>query len=144
MTILRNILAFFVGMFGGGIVNMALITVSPHVIPPPEGVDVTKVESLKASIHLFKPQHFVFPFLAHALGTLVGALLAYLIAGSYRSVFAYVIGVLTLAGGIAASFMIPAPAWFIVLDLVVAYLPMAWLGTQIGRRIVGPASPSKA
>jgi hypothetical protein len=30
--------------------------------------------------------------------------------------------------------MIPAPAWFIALDLVVAYLPMAWLATRVGNR----------
>ncbi len=86
-------------------------------------------------MHLFKPEHFVFPFLAHALGTLAGALVAFLIAASYRSVFAYVVGAVSLAGGIAATFMIPAPIWFITLDLAVAYIPMAWFGTQIGRRI---------
>ena len=31
--------------------------------------------------------------------------------------------------------MIPAPTWFIVLDLLAAYLPMAWLGIQIGTRM---------
>jgi hydrogenase-4 membrane subunit HyfE len=82
-----------------------------------------------------QPKHFVFPFLAHALGTLVGALTAHLIAASRRSVFAYVIGGLNLAGGIAASFMIPAPTWFIALDLLVAYLPMAWLASKLGRTL---------
>jgi hypothetical protein len=31
--------------------------------------------------------------------------------------------------------MIPAPAWFIALDLLFAYLPMAWLGIHIGTRL---------
>jgi uncharacterized RDD family membrane protein YckC len=94
-------------------------------------------------MHLFEPKHFVFPFLAHALGTLAGALLAFLIAASYRSVFAYAIGAVFLTGGIAATFMIPAPVWFIILDLVAAYIPMAWIGTQLGRRIKGAAAGSK-
>ena len=80
-TILRNIFAVILGLFVGGTVNMALIVASPHVIPPPSGVDVSNTESLRASILLFEPKHFVFPFLAHALGTLAGALVAYLIAG---------------------------------------------------------------
>jgi hypothetical protein len=138
-TILRNILAVVVGLVVGGTVNMALITVSPHVIRPPAGVDVTDAQSLASSIHLFEPKHFLFPFLAHALGTLAGALLAFLIAASYRSVFAYAIGAFFLTGGIAASFMIPAPKWFIALDLAAAYIPMAWIGTQLGRRITGAA-----
>ena len=29
--------------------------------------------------------------------------------------------------------MIPAPAWFIALDLIVAYIPMAWIGGRLGR-----------
>ena len=139
MTIVRNILAIIVGIVVGSAVNMSLIMLGPLVIPPPAGVDVTNTQSLIASIHLFEPKHFVFPFLAHALGTLVGALAAFLIAGSHRSVFAYVVGAFSLAGGIAASYMIPAPMWFMVLDLVVAYIPMAWIGTVIGRRIKGAA-----
>jgi hypothetical protein len=43
--------------------------------------------------------------------------------------------VVFLCGGVAASFMIPAPAWFITLDLLAAYLPMAWLGVRMGHRV---------
>ena len=90
-------------------------------------------------MHLFESKHFLFPFLAHALGTLAGALTAFLIAASYRSVFAYAVGAVSLAGGIAATLMIPAPMWFMILDLVVAYIPMAWIGTMLGRRLKGAA-----
>jgi hypothetical protein len=96
---------------------------------------VTNAESLAQSIHLFGPQHFVMPFLAHALGTLVGALVAYLVAASHKARFAWAIGVLFLAGGVAASFMIPAPAWFMAADLLLAYLPMAWLAIRIGAKL---------
>ena len=136
-TLLRNALALIVGIVLGSVVNMALITLSPSLVPPPAGVNVSDPESLKQSIHLFSPRHFVMPFLAHAVGTLAGALAAYLIAGSYKKALAYVIGALFLCGGIAASFMIPAPRWFIVLDVLAAYLPMAWLATQMGPRMQG-------
>ena len=132
---LRNVLAILVGLILGGAVNSALITLSPSIIPPPAGVDINNAESLVKGIHLFEPRHFVMPFLAHALGTLVGALAAYLIAGSHKARIAYVIGAVFLCGGVAASFMIPAPAWFIALDLLLAYLPMAWLGIQMGARM---------
>jgi hypothetical protein len=72
-TFLRSLLAVLLGIILGSVVNMALILASPQVIPPPAGVDVNNVESMRASIHLFEPKHFLFPFLAHALGTLVGA-----------------------------------------------------------------------
>lgn len=132
---LRNALAIAAGIVVGGIVNMSLITISPSIIPPPAGVNVNDPESLSKAIHLFEPRHFVMPFLAHALGTLAGAITAFLIAASYRPHMAYAIGAFFLCGGVVASIMIPAPAWYIAFDLVLAYLPMAWLGIQLGARM---------
>jgi hypothetical protein len=137
VNILRNILAVLLGLVAGSAVNMAIVVAGPALIPPPAGVDVTNAESLAQSIHLFGPQHFVMPFLAHALGTLVGALVAYLVAASHKARFAWAIGVLFLAGGVAASFMIPAPAWFMAADLLLAYLPMAWLAIRLGAKLQG-------
>jgi hypothetical protein len=130
--LLRNVLALVVGIAVGGSVNMALITLGPSLIPPPPGVDVNSAESLARAMHLFQPRHFIMPFLAHAVGTLAGALAAYLLAASHRRQVAYAIGAVFLGGGVAASLMIPAPPWFIALDLLTAYLPMAWLGVRIG------------
>jgi hypothetical protein len=131
-NLLRNALALLAGIAIGGGVNMAIITVSPSLIPPPAGVDVNSAESLRNAMPFLEPRHFIMPFLAHAVGALAGALVAYLIAASYKAKIAYAIGAVFLCGGVAASFMIPAPTWFIALDLLVAYLPMAWLGIQIG------------
>jgi hypothetical protein len=141
--LLRNVLAVLAGLFIGGGVNMALVTLSPSLIPPPAGVDVTNAESLKAAMHLFEPRHFIMPFLAHALGTLAGAVAAHLIAGSHSTKMAYLIGVVFLCGGVAASFMIPAPVWFIALDLLAAYLPMAWLASWIAGRTRNAGGDSK-
>lgn len=130
--LLRNLLALVLGFVIGSCVNMALITLGPALIPPPAGVDVRNADSLAKGIHLFEARHFVMPFLAHALGTLAGVFVAFMVAASHKARFAYGIGILFLCGGVAASFMIPAPAWFIALDLLGAYLPMAWLGTKLG------------
>lgn len=134
-TILINSLAVLAGLVLGSMANMAIVLVGPHIVPPPAGVDMSDVESLAEGIHLLTPLHFLFPFLAHAFGTLVGATVAYVLASTRRGAFAFVIGGLFLAGGIAASFMIPAPAWFIALDLLVAYIPMACLGKRLGQRL---------
>jgi hypothetical protein len=129
---MRNVLAVLAGFVASLVVNGGLITLSPMLIPPPAGVDVTNTESLKQSIHLFEAKHFIMPFLAHALGTLAGALVAYRM--SRKPVLAYVMGGLGLLGGVIAALLIPAPGWFIALDLIGAYIPMAWLATQIGGR----------
>ena len=99
---IRNILAVIAGMIVGGVVNMALVMIGPMVIPTPAGVDMTTVEGMNASMHLLEPKHFVFPFLAHALGTLVGALVASFIAASGKLTVAIVVGAFFLLGGIIA------------------------------------------
>lgn len=129
--IIRNILAVIAGIIIGSIVNMAIITVSSSIIPPPEGADLTTLEGLKASFHLMEPKHFIFPFLAHALGTLVGAYLAALIAATHKLKFALVIGVVFLIGGIMNICMLPSPIWFTILDLGFAYIPMGYLGWKL-------------
>lgn len=135
IKLLRNVIAIVVGVAFGGAVNMALVMLGPSIVPPPAGVDASDAASLAASIHLFEPRHFLMPFLAHALGTFAGALSAYLIAASARAALAWVIGAVFLCGGIAASLMIPAPGWFIALDLLLAYLPMAGLAIRLGAQL---------
>jgi len=130
----KNILAVILGLILGSVVNMGIIMISSSIIPPPDGADVTTMEGLKESIHLFQPKHFIFPFLAHALGTFVGAILAALIAAKHKMKFALSIGVLFLIGGILNTFMLPAPTWFVILDLAGAYIPMAWLGGKMIQR----------
>jgi len=129
--IIRNTLAVLAGIVIGSMVNMGLIMISGSVIPPPNGADVTTSEGLKASMHLFEPKHFLFPFLAHALGTFAGAFVAALLAASHKMKFALGIGVFFLIGGITSVFMLPSPVWFTVTDLVGAYLPMGYLAGKL-------------
>jgi hypothetical protein len=139
MPLLKTILAIILGFIAGSAVNMGLISIGAHVVAPPHGVDLADPASLKAAMPLLGPKYFLFPFLAHALGTLVGALVAFLIAPRGRGWVSRVIGAMFLAGGLAATFMIPAPKWFIVADLALAYLPMAWLGARIGAALRKPS-----
>jgi hypothetical protein len=133
-SLLRIVIAVVAGFVAGSVVNMGLILVSGKVIAPPAGADVTTMEGLKASLHLFEPRHFVFPFLAHALGTFVGAVVATLLTSARQAGPALAVGVLFLCGGIANVSMLPGPAWFNTLDLLLAYLPCAWLGHRLVAR----------
>ncbi len=136
-VLLRNILAVVCGVVLGSAANMALVWLGPLLVAPPVGVDMSTAQGLAEGMSRLQPLHLLFPFLAHALGTFVGALVAYAVSGSHKPRFAWVIGAFFLLGGIAASVMIPAPLWFKVVDLVGAYLPMAWLAIQVGGRLWG-------
>ena len=130
--ILKDILAVFTGLIVGSIVNMGIIMVSSDVIPPPSGGDSTTMEGLNATMHLFEPRHFIFPFLAHAIGTLVGAFIAARIASTRKMTMALVIGFFFLIGGFSNVMMLSSPTWFTIVDLGLAYIPMALLGGTLG------------
>lgn len=132
--IVQNFLAVIAGMVAGVVINMGIIILSPYVISLPEGVDPMDVESLRSNMHLFEARHFIFPFLAHALGTLSGALITSLIAANHKMKLALGIGTFFLLGGIYNVTVLPAPKWFSTLDLLLAYIPMGWLGGKLGSR----------
>ncbi len=129
--IVRNILAVLVGVIVGGIINMGIINISGSIIPLPAGVDPSNTESLQKAMPFFGPEQFIFPFLAHAIGTLAGAYAAARLAASHAKKMAYIVGAIFFMGGIAAVSMLPAPLWFSALDLIAAYFPMAWLGYRL-------------
>lgn len=129
---LRNILAVIAGLVIGSIVNMGLINLGHFLIALPPGADVSSMEALAASMPSFGPEQFIFPFLAHAGGTLVGTLVAVLIAASHKLKIAIGLGSVFLLGGIAAVVMLPAPLWYDVIDLLFAYIPMALIGAKLG------------
>lgn len=134
MQIARSVLAVILGLLAGSVINMAIVKFGHSIMPIP-GLDPNNMDSLVKIMPTLGLKYFIFPFLAHALGTLSGALIAYLISAQYKKISAMIIGFGFLLGGIAASFMIPAPKEFIIVDLVLAYLPMAWLGAKIGNAL---------
>ena len=134
--------AIALALFAGGALNMLLITLSSSIIPPPPGADLTTAEGLQASMHLMEPRHFIMPFLAHALGTLLAGFLAALLVKERKLAAAIMTGLVFLAGGIMNVRMLPAPLWFNILDLAAAYLPMAWLGYWLQQRFAASRSRS--
>lgn len=138
-TIARNTIAVILGVLAGSLVNMGLIMAGGQAIPAPGGVDVTNFEGLKASMHLFEPKHFLFPFLAHALGALAGGFAAAMLAATQRMKLAVAVSAVFLLGGIVNVLLLPAPIWFSALDLIAAYIPMGWLGGKLAESL-RPAS----
>ena len=138
--LVKNILAVIAGVIIGSIVNMSIINISGSIIPLPEGADNSTMEALKESMPLFQPKHFIFPFLAHALGTLVGAAVAAFIAASHKMKFAIGIGCFFLLGGIMMCFSLPSPLWYNIVDIVGAYIPMAYLGYLLANKFTSNKS----
>ena len=125
--ILKNILAILAGIVIGMIVNMALIISGSYLIPISDSMDPMNAK-------MWEIKYFIFPFLAHAIGTFSGAFITAKLSASFHIMLAIFIGIFFLLGGISMVFILPAPIWFIVADLFLAYIPMSWLGWRISNK----------
>ncbi|HUQ71849.1 MAG TPA: hypothetical protein VM165_20125 [Planctomycetaceae bacterium] len=137
---MRNVLAVIAGFVAASVVNASLIALGGVVVPPPEGADMNTAEGLRAAMARMTPLHFFVPLLAHALGTLAGGWAAAVTAASHKMTWALMIGVIFLAAGIVMISLVGGPDWFVVSDLGLAYLPMAWLGGKLGTTMTGRAA----
>ena len=135
LHILKRTIVIFISLFSGAMLNGAIINISSKVIAPPKGFDLNTAEGLQAAMPHMGPEHFLFPFLAHALGTLISALLITRFLKSQQFVFAMMAGILFMLGGISMVIMLPeTPIWFILVDLIGAYIPMAYLGYKLVKK----------
>ena len=123
-TIIKNILVLLGGCVFGSVVNMGLIIAGNQLIPMADGMNPMDAT-------MWEIKFFIFPFLAHAIGTLSGAFIVAKYTVSYHMILAICIGIFFLLGGISMVFIMPAPVWFIVADLSLAYIPMGWYGWKL-------------
>ena len=133
-SIIKNVLALIGGGLVGMTANMGLIITGNQLIPFSDNINPMNAMN-------WEIKYFIFPFLAHAIGTLSGAFIVAKCSASYHMLFAICIGIFFLSGGISMVFILPAPVWFVVVDLVLAYIPMGWLGWEISNLITKPTSP---
>ena len=137
LNLVQFIVLLAIALTLGGVANGALIALSPYLIPLPDGLDLTSPEGLTAAAMLMEPKHFLIPWMAHALGSLVGAVLIAWWQPKWSFWGALLVGGMFFIGGFLMVQMVPAPNWFVVLDLGFAYFPMAFLGRWMVRRIRG-------
>ncbi len=142
--IIRNVLAVIAGLIVCMFTNGMVIGIGSALVAPPDGVNPNDLKSIVDNIDKYEPKHFAVPFLAHALGSLVGAATAAAIAATRKKTFALVIGGVHMFGGVTMVILVGGPLWFIVLDLGVAYLPAAWVGGWSAAKLVGVKSATSA
>lgn len=131
--IVINILAVIAGLFIGGIVNASIVTLGSNLILPPEGVDPNDIATMKAHADQYGIKHFIVPFLAHGLGTLAGAFITVKLAISNHKILAYTIAVFFSIGGAIMAFLLPEFWMYSIVDLLLAYFPMAIIGLSLAR-----------
>ena len=121
---LKNIAIVILGIIVGMIVNIGLIILGGTIFAPSENF-----EPMNAMNWDFK--YFIFPFLAHSIGTLSGALIVSKLSKKSSIILPLIVGLYFLLGGIYMITILPAPMWFVLLDVILGYIPMALLGWKL-------------
>lgn len=134
MKIFKTILAIVTGIIAGSVVNAAIIFLGNAIFGSPEGMILWDEESVKAHADQLTTANYVCTFLAHQLGTLVGAFVAATIAPFRKLIFALIVGIWFLGSGIYAASVITAPIWFKIADIVL-YLPIAFIGGNLKAKL---------
>ena len=130
--LLRQILFTLLGIIVGAIANMATLKVGMLIVPFPSGFDPNTPEGIEGAMQQFTIAHFLVPFFAHALGTLLGAFVAAKWSGTQSRLPALIVAGMFFVGGVLMVLQIPStPVWFMLLDLGLAYFPMGYLAHAI-------------
>ena len=123
---LKNIAIVLLGIIFGMIVNIGLIILGGTIFPPSENFEPMNAIN-------WDLKYFIFPFLAHSIGTLSGAFLVSHLSKKSSIILPLIVGVYFLSGGIYMVTILPAPTWFVLLDIILGYIPMAILGWKINK-----------
>ena len=134
---LRNGLAALAGVIAAVVLTIVLQLVALIIASPSSEIieafskvrsdDLAIVEQAREILAIELPKQpllLVLFIVSHALGTFFGALIAVRVAREAHIVPASIVGSLMLLGGIANVLMIPHPAWFNAIDLLL-YIPAA-------------------
>jgi len=139
---LKNILGLLIGAISAVLINGGIIAIGPMLIPlppgaivPPPDANMTEaIEIMKKNEPLLGFRDYIIPFLAHALGSLLGAIVAVIISSTHKLTWGLLVSALHLVGGITMAYLLEFPMPFSAIDLIGAYLPMGYLGWLLGKK----------
>ena len=123
---LKNIAIVILGIIIGMIVNIGLFILGGTIFPPSENFEPMNAIN-------WDLKYFIFPFLAHSIGTLSGAIIVSKLSKKSSIILPLIVGLYFLLGGIYMITILPAPMWFVLLDVILGYIPMALLGWKISK-----------
>lgn len=111
---MRVVLGTILGLIVGNAVNFAIVNLG-MTVPAQEGAD--QYETIRAMMDSFTTIDYMIPLAAHIFGVLSGLIVARLICKT-SNVPIYIIGGLHMVATVINLFFIPAPTWFVLIDLI--------------------------
>ena len=115
---MKIVLATILGFIASMGVNMAIINFGiPVTVEAGGDVDAVRLKVMES----FTAMEYLIPLSAHIFGVLIGLIVARLICKT-SNIPIYIVGGLHMIGTVIVSFMIPAPIWFNIVDLILPLL----------------------
>lgn len=140
--ILRSILAFLLAIVVAYLITTTIIIFGHEIIPVPEGMNTNDFESIKSNFHLFKTKHFIFPLLAHAVGTFISAFIVSHFAVNHKFKYAVGIGFFFTLASLILTIRIGHFNWIGLLEIG-HYIPVSILAYKIWERTLKSRGENK-
>ena len=141
-NIVQNIFAILLAIFAASIITFSIIVLGHSIVPTPDGIDTNNFESIKSNFHLFQAKHFLFPLLAHVLGTFVSSYLLSRFAKTYKFWFAIGIGIIFMLASLSLSLRIGHLNWIGIIEIA-QYIPVSVLGYEVWQRTSSTSNIAK-
>ena len=127
---LRSFLSIISGLLGAAIVVGLVGMLGYAVYPPPFGIEVHDMQTLKILIGFASFGIYLFIVAAWVFGSFAGGFVAGLIATQAKLKHALLVGGILMACGVTIMVKFDPPAWFWVLGLL-SFIPFAYGGGRI-------------
>ena len=131
----RKVFAVVLGVIAAVVVIIAIEALGHSLYPLPAGMDVTDTEAMNAYVMTLPVTALLIVMAAWIVATLVGGLLACIIARETPLIYSAIIGGLVLLGTIINLMSLPHPLWF-SFTAVLAIIATIFITGRIGSTFV--------
>ena len=132
---MRKFLGLFSGLTAGFIVVALVESLASTMYTRPAELDFGNREAVRTFVDTLPASAFLMVLAAHIMGVFTAGMTSVLVIGKRWFLGPAFLGLLMLIAGIFNLILIPHPAWFGILDLMV-YVPTAIIGGVFGGQIV--------
>lgn len=127
---LKNTMIVILAIVAGMIAMMLGHRVSNVILPPPDGFDVSNMESFIANAGKLTTGHWLLALLSHAFGPLVSGFIVARFVVSHHRQLLWIVALAWIIAGVLNLMAIPHPLWFKIADIMV-YIPMTFIGAKL-------------
>ncbi len=131
----RHAVGIVAGLIAGFFCVVLIEAIASVLYPPPEDLNLSDRDALRAFIADLPPSAFLIVLAAHALGSVVAGAVYTLIAGQNSYLGGLIVGGVLFCAGILNLLAVPHPFWFAAIDIFM-YVPAVFVGCLLAGKFL--------